>query len=538
MEQNYCFYCMNVKQAEPCSYCGKAGLYEAPVHHLRPGTVLRDKYLIGKALGEGGFGITYIGRDLTLDMRIAIKEYFPKGCSNRNHNFTNEVTLTQGSRFDDYEENMRRFLSEARSLARFSEEPGIVGVRDFFQENGTAYIVMEYLDGITLRNYITQNGPIPVETLLQMMDPILQALSGIHRQGLIHRDISPDNIMMLKNGRLKLLDFGNARDVAGDKTLTIVLKRGYAPEEQYRARGEQGPWTDVYALCATLYHCITGKVPAESIERLLGGELKTPSQLGIQIPENIENALMQGMTIKHQDRIQTIDALRSALLDQSFGITGPIYIHWDDIQGNSPVTEHMEEATAGASPQSPVVKRHPGKLLLLALCGCILIVLGILLGKQFSTKAPDANDEESIHRYTFHQEDCTWSEAYQSAIDKGGYLVRINTQEEWDYLIQEIEAMGYGDKYFFIGGRRENDGTTYHWVDTQNRLLEEALNQDSFWGNHLWLPGEPSIAYGGKEELYMEMNQDPEHGWGFNDVKDRMLSYNPSLIAYIVEYVD
>ena len=116
--------------------------------------------------------------------------------------------------------------------------------------------------------------------------------------------------------------------------------------------------------------------------------------------------------------------------------------------------------------------------------------------------------------------------------------MRINTQEEWDYLIYEIESLGYGDKYFFIGGLRENDGTTYHWVDEQGNLFEQALNKDDFWGNHLWLPGEPSITYGGKEELYMEMNQDPVHGWGFNDVKDRMLSYNPSLIAYIVEYED
>ena len=152
MERNYCTYCMNPKHAEPCESCGKSGEYDAPVHHLNPGSVLREKYLIGKAIGEGGFGITYIGRDLTLDMRIAIKEYFPKGCSNRNHNLSNQVTLTQGNQNYDYEDNMHRFLSEARTLARFSEEPGIVGVRDYFKENGTAYIVMEYVHGKTLKH--------------------------------------------------------------------------------------------------------------------------------------------------------------------------------------------------------------------------------------------------------------------------------------------------------------------------------------------------------------------------------------------------
>lgn len=314
MSSKYCAHCMqptNNNEAV-CHSCKQPTTLTSPAHHLKCGTVLRSKYLVGRALGEGGFGITYIGRDLTLDMRIAIKEYYPHGCANRSNRFSNEVTMSQGNQGIDYLKDMDRFLSEARILARFSNEPGVVGVRDFFQENGTAYIVMEYLDGITLKNYIKKYGPIPADTFFPMIAPILQALGNIHQQGLIHRDISPDNIMMLKDGRLKLLDFGAAREVTGDKSLSVVLKKGYAPEEQYRSKGHQGPWTDVYAMCATIYKCITGITPEESIQRVFEDDLKTPSQLGVAINKTLEQALMMGLSVKSADRFQSMAALSKA----------------------------------------------------------------------------------------------------------------------------------------------------------------------------------------------------------------------------------
>ena len=315
MNENFCVYCMEPigEGSGECPHCHAPGSYEAPSHHLRPGTVLRGRYLIGRALGEGGFGITYIGRDTTLDMRIAVKEYYPNGFSNRNHNYTNEVTLTQSTKGQDFERDMQRFLHEARMLAKFSDEPGIVGVRDFFRENGTAYIVMEYLDGITMKAYLKQHGPIPADKLFGMMDPVLQSLDLIHKQGLIHRDISPDNIMVLKNGKLKLLDFGAAREVAEDKSLSVVLKHGYAPEEQYRTKGKQGPWTDVYAMCATMYKCLTGVTPMEALERVMNDELQLPSKLGAVISPRQEQVLMLGLNVRIADRMQGMDALRRGL---------------------------------------------------------------------------------------------------------------------------------------------------------------------------------------------------------------------------------
>lgn len=317
MGDRYCYNCMShLAENGSCPGCGGIE-YNAPEHHLKPGTVLRDKYLIGRALGEGGFGITYIGRDLTLDMRVAVKEYYPKGFSSRNNEYSNHVTMSKGDR-DNIERDMQRFLKEARNLAAFFQEPNVVSVMDYFEDNGTAYIVMEYLDGITLRKYLEKYGPIPPKTLAEMLDPVLQALHRIHKQGLIHRDISPDNIMILRDGRLKLLDFGAARDVGGgNSTLTVVLKRGYAPIEQYNAKGVQGPWTDIYAMCATIYKCITGSTPDESIQRVFEDELKKPSELGIEIPLEYEQALMHGLAVKSTDRIQDVEVLRRALTGTS-----------------------------------------------------------------------------------------------------------------------------------------------------------------------------------------------------------------------------
>lgn len=327
MKSKYCMHCMSHLQTDgQCTVCGHTST-EIPAHHLMCGTILNKKYLVGEALGEGGFGITYIGRDLTLNMLIAIKEYYPTGYANRSNTVSNDVTLTQGGHSIDYEKDMDRFLGEARALARFCNEPGIVGVRDYFRDNGTAYIVMEYLDGVTLKNYIAKHGPIQPTSLFKMMEPIMRALEDIHKQGLIHRDISPDNIILLKNGQLKLLDFGAAREVAGDKSISVVLKPGYAPEEQYRSKGRQGPWTDVYAMCATIYKCITGKTPDESIQRVFDDELCPPSKLGIVIGSGQENALMKGLSIKGTDRIQSMDLLRKALCPEDNATIKTVHIH-------------------------------------------------------------------------------------------------------------------------------------------------------------------------------------------------------------------
>ena len=256
----YCLKCMTPLFGETkCPHCGAEGPETPAPHVLIPGTILNDRYLLGEMIGQGGFGITYIGRDLMLDLRVAIKEYFPSGYANRNVEASNTVTVTNTAHNNYLENGKQRFLHEAQVLARFYGNPGVVDVRDFFETNNTAYIIMEYLDGEDLSKVLNRHCFAADDIFTRIM-PVIDTLEKIHSQNIIHRDISPGNIMMLTDGTLKLMDFGSARLVMQDTepSFSVMLKKGYAPPEQYRSKGSQGAWTDIYALCATLYKCITG----------------------------------------------------------------------------------------------------------------------------------------------------------------------------------------------------------------------------------------------------------------------------------------
>ena len=301
-----------------CEFCGfDVRTFELPRHHMRPFTILAGKYLIGNAIGEGGFGITYIGMDLNLEVKVAIKEYYPQGAAVRDCR-TNDSTVWSYSKSTQvfFEEGREKFINEAKTIAKFRNVPEIVGVIDFFRENQTAYIVMEYLDGQTLKQYLkVKGGKIPADELLRMMKPLIASLGKLHAQGLIHRDISPDNIMIMKDGSIKILDFGGARDFVSQngKSMSVLVKHGYAPEEQYRSRGDQGPWTDVYALCATMYRCITGKIPPEALDRLYEDELKPISSFGVNCPKCIEQAITKGLSVRKDGRYQSMEELYDAL---------------------------------------------------------------------------------------------------------------------------------------------------------------------------------------------------------------------------------
>ena len=281
---------------------------EENLHCLRKGTRLIGRYTIEKVLGQGGFGITYLGIDELHEKKVAIKEFFPQGIVTRNIEYQDTVTVTFVGEKDNYEKGKERFLKEARTMAKFSKDEGIVKALDFFEINNTAYIVMEYLEGVTLKQYLRENQRIAPEDLIELLVPLIESLDEIHSQGMIHRDISPDNIMVLPDGRIKLMDFGAARDYTefGEKSLSIVLKPGYAPPEQYQTHGVQGPWTDIYALCATMYKCITGENPPDAIERVMDDHLKKISAFGIPVLPQIEEAIIKGMSVAAKDRYQNV----------------------------------------------------------------------------------------------------------------------------------------------------------------------------------------------------------------------------------------
>ena len=317
MEHQFCPYCMSpVEEGKPCGACGLTeGSYTPSPHHLPPGTVLRDRYLVGRVLGEGGFGITYIGCDLQLELKVAIKEYFPTDKASRVAQASLDVSSYAGVAGVNYDKGLKRFLQEARTIARMDKQPVIVNVRDFFEINHTAYIVMEYVEGTTFKDLVTQRGGrIPAGELLYLIEPLFFALKEMHGNGLIHRDISPENLM-LEKGEVRLLDFGCAREaMGGDNTLTVALKHGYAPVEQYQSKG-QGPWTDVYALSATIYYCLTGHKPPQAVDRLGEDGLVPPRKLGVDLTQRQESALLRGLAVPPTRRFQSMEEFHTALYE-------------------------------------------------------------------------------------------------------------------------------------------------------------------------------------------------------------------------------
>lgn len=311
----FCFHCMRKLegQVQVCPYCGKNPQATAFPHQLPPGTILNGKYLLGAAIGNGGFGITYIGLDLYLNLRVAIKEFYPNGKAQRNSSVSQYVTVTSLTK-EEYQAGIDRFLKEARVLARFCGEPGIVGVRDFFPANGTAYIVMDYIDGVTLRSYVKSKGRMSGDEVFHRIQPVVNVLGKLHAEGVIHRDISPDNIMIMRDGKMCLIDFGAARKADNQDGLSVVLRPGYAPEEQYTRTGRQGPWTDIFALCGTMYFCLTGMEPTNPLERRINAQsMQWPSELGADLSPAQEQILKKGLELRAEDRWQNAPEFLHAL---------------------------------------------------------------------------------------------------------------------------------------------------------------------------------------------------------------------------------
>ena len=304
----YCPNCMQIVEGNYCSFCGGDLHIKAAPTQLPIGTILEagiNRYQIGTALGQGGFGITYIAMDLRSHKRVAVKEYFPGRCGQRADDEIN-VVPKQGCE-DMFQGGRRSFLKEAQMLASLEKMPGIVEIYNYFETNGTAYLVMEYLNGKTLKKMVSAQEKIPAAEFLPKLPPLINSLAKIHAQNVIHRDISPDNIMWMPDGSLKLLDFGCARSMEDGRAMTVMYKPGFAPVEQYLSKG-QGTWTDVYALCATIYYCVTGKMPQASVDRLDNDHLLPPSALGVQIPAELESALMWGLTVQPKERPVNMEA--------------------------------------------------------------------------------------------------------------------------------------------------------------------------------------------------------------------------------------
>ena len=371
-----CLGCMKEygKEYDVCPFCGyMTDTVPTDKNHLIPGTILADRYMLGRAIGHGGFGITYIAWDEKIQKKVAVKEYFPNAFSTRQEGIT-EVSFYNEKAERFFKEGMSKMLDEARKISRFSDNENIVDIYDYFEENNTAYIVMEYLEGEDLKKYLEKKGgKISPEHAVKIILPVLNALKDMHKEKLIHRDISPDNIYMCNNGKVKLLDFGAARLAVEDseKSLSVMIKRGYAPKEQYISRSKQGPWTDVYAVCATMYRMITGEVPTESVERD-EEPLKKFAEFGITGYEQLEETLFNGLEPNVQDRIQSVEMLERLL-------TG----------------EKLVEQIASV-PQNAEKKKNKKAIKVIAIILACVIVIGAILGVKFLSPEKKPNDETIV----------------------------------------------------------------------------------------------------------------------------------------------
>lgn len=310
----FCPFCMRPGSGKYCKYCGGEIAFRGKEFQLPVGTHLMGSkvpYLIGASIGQGGFGVTYAAMNCASGERVAIKEYFPIYWSDRSIN--GKDVLAKANCGAVYAAGRDKFLKEAETIQALKHLKSIVNVYDFFRANNTAYIVMEYLEGETLAQLVKRKERLTVEELWKMLRPLLEDINDMHVLDVVHRDIAPDNIMVMKDGSLKLMDFGSARSMQKNAHgMTMFMKPGFSPAEQCLGGGEQGPYTDVYSMAATIYYCLCGKIPAQATDRLSeitnghADPLKRLRDVGVEIPAAADTAIWRAMAVYSDARTQTM----------------------------------------------------------------------------------------------------------------------------------------------------------------------------------------------------------------------------------------
>ena len=319
MELNKCLGCMEDFRGYPCPKCGYDPQRETGREYALPlQTILAGKYLIGRVLGQGGFGITYIGWDIALERKVAIKEYYPSGQVSRSPGTKVLTWYTSESAQAARQAGMEMFLKEARKMAKVEDIPGVVKVRELFRENETAYIVMDFVEGETLKARLKRTGPMPWAQAKAIFRPAIQAMEKVHQAGLIHRDLSPDDIMLLPDGSVKILDLGAAKDlnVNSGASSMQVAKGGFSPFEQYTQRGGFGPWTDVYAMAATIYFTLTGKLPPAAMDWIEEDTISWNLPGLDALPASALSALQKALAVTAKKRTQSMEELEKGLFEE------------------------------------------------------------------------------------------------------------------------------------------------------------------------------------------------------------------------------
>lgn len=312
MNNNICYGCMTQKGADKeCPRCGYIEGTPAVAPALEPGTMLADRYLVGRRLMMNGEGITYIGLDTVKNKRVTIREFMPFSlCSRRKDGHALVVANGLEAVYDDYLED---FLECARALSRLSEVPAIVPVIDMFECNNTAYYVSAYVVGKNLTEIVRRAGSLTWDEAYSIFLPLINSVMSVHSVGLMHFGIAPDNIIMTREGSLRLIGFGSPDVHLAETDLKPELYDGFSALEQYAIEGRKGKWTDVYGLCAVMLFALTGKRPPSAVERSYESSLELLRTLEGEVPDHVIAAIAAGLQVKPESRTHTADELRNAL---------------------------------------------------------------------------------------------------------------------------------------------------------------------------------------------------------------------------------
>ena len=414
----YCMGCMHKLDWDGrCHYCGFDERNYKKDQQLGLHTRLKNgEYMIGRQLGQGGFGITYIGMDTTLLQTVAIKEYFPFGAVRRNDR--NEIELNDEKYRKDYEKGLESFLCEGRILARFSNLTAVVGVKNFFHENNTAYLVMDYVEGLSVREYVKRYGVLSPDRTLFLVQQVIADMQMIHHKQVLHRDVSADNLIITHNGSLKLIDFGATRQefTKNQYTGTILCKQGYSAIEQYSTGRNQGPWTDIYGLCASIYFMLTGVVPDSAPDRIQNDCVRSLVQMDeIAMSKVQKEAIMKGLAVEVEHRYHTMAELYVALYGEKLEDISGYYERENNESAlrkkESPAHHALEQKSVSRTKMKRALqdieedrekgKKRKRRLFIYAVVViCLLFAVGV--GRQFvkngATNGSDKENDRKIEK--------------------------------------------------------------------------------------------------------------------------------------------
>lgn len=383
MKVNRCSKCMEEIHGYPCPRCKfDIASFQPKSYALAPNTILHGRYLLGVPLGQGGFGITYIAWDLEEKKKVAVKELYPSGHASRYSTGGTDV-IWSGDRESKLlmVDGPAVFRKEAAKMQKLKDVPQVVQVCEVFTDNNTAYIVMDFVAGITLKDYLMENGPLNWDKTQKLLAPAIEAMIRVHKAGLIHRDISPDNMMIEPSGKIRILDLGAAKDLntnSGASSM-IVAKGGFSPLEQYSQRGGSGTWTDVYALAATICYTLSGKTLPASVDRVNGDGDLWEQPVYKKLPPHVLAALQKALAVSPKDRTQTMEQFLS------------------DLRLSKPDAKKADAKRADTTKQEvpkPEEKKKSGRstaaiVALVLLCCVAIVAIGIRLGSVLEEKAKD-----------------------------------------------------------------------------------------------------------------------------------------------------